>query len=290
MTIGLPNPEGDPTSIRAEFLDVLTEIRNYRAAELTGDVERIIHDVASNSEISGRVIAKIKSEIPACRGKFYRISVRLALMWLALIPLLFIAHLFLRAYVASHTITAGWWIATTLILELYILDYFDWRSEYRDSYIANFLIRSLEFGLRYQSTLTDERLRDGLALMIQRTAIRYSIIYKKSDSTRFFAAQVRRQAKKCRNDIMSLVPGLVVAGRTEIEVINADLTRLLIRTQTGCWHQTSDIARHGMPMPRRNAARIALASFIKDRSIQVAFIALAATITAAVIALLVHAK
>lgn len=79
MTIGLPNPDGDPSTIRAEILDVLAEIRKYRAAEL----------------------------------------------------------------------------------------------------------RSLEFGLRYQSTLTDERLRDGLALMIQRTAFRYSIIYKKSHGTHF---------------------------------------------------------------------------------------------------------
>jgi hypothetical protein len=289
MTIGLPNPDGDPTTIRGETLDVLAEIRKYRAAELAGDVEKMIHDVAMNSDIAGRVIAKIKSELPVCRGKFYRISVRLALMWSSLLPLLFIVHIFFRAYLAPRTITAGLLIAIIVIVELYIISYFDWRSEYRDSYIANFLIRSLEFGLRYQYTLTDERLRDGLALMIQRTAFRYSIIYKKSDSTRFFAAQVRRQAKKCRNDIMSLVPGLVVAGRAEIEAINSDLTRLLIRTQTGYWHQTSDIARHGMPMPRRNAARISLASFVSDRKIQVAFIALAATIIAAVIALLTHA-
>ena len=188
MTIGLPNPEGDPTSIRTEFLDVLAEIRKYRAAELPGEIEKMIHDVAMNSEISGKVIAKIKSELPTCRAKFYRISTKLAVMWVALIPLLFIVHLFLRAYVPPRTITAGLWIAIVVILELYILGYFDWRSEHRDSYIANFLIRSLEFGLRYQSTLTDERLRDGLALMIQRTAIRYSIIYKKSDSTRFFGS------------------------------------------------------------------------------------------------------
>ena len=285
MTIGLPNPDGDPTTFRAEFLDVLAEIRKYRAAELPEDIEEIIHDVAMNSDISGRVIAKMKSQLPACRGKFYRISVRLALMLLSLLPLLSMVHHFFGAHIADE----GLLIGIIVSFQLYIMGYFDWRSEYRDSYIANFLIRSLEFGLRYQSTLTDERLRDGLALMIQRTAFRYSIIYKKSDSTRFFAAQVRRQAKKCRNDIMSLVPGLVVAGRAEIEAINADLTRLLIRTQTGYWHQTSDIARHGMPTPRKNAIRISLASFAADRSIQVAFIALTATIIAAVIVFVKHA-
>ncbi len=285
MTIGLPNPDGDPTTFRAEFLDVLAEIRKYRAAELPEDIEKIIHDVAMNSDISGRVIAKMKSQLPACRGKFYRISVRLALMLLSLLPLLSMVHHFFGAHIADE----GLLIGIIVSFQLYIMGYFDWRSEYRDSYIANFLIRSLEFGLRYQSTLTDERLRDGLALMIQRTAFRYSIIYKKSDSTRFFAAQVRRQAKKCRNDIMSLVPGLVVAGRAEIEAINADLTRLLIRTQTGYWHQTSDIARHGMPTPRKNAIRISLASFAADRSIQVAFIALTATVIAAVIVFVKHA-
>jgi hypothetical protein len=289
MTIGLPNPDGDPSTIRAEILDVLAEIRKYRAAELAGDVEKLIHDVAMDAEVSDRVIAKIKSELPVCRGKFYRISVRLIVMWCSLLPLLFIIHLLFRTHLTAGAVSAGLWIAVIVTIEIYILSYFDWRSEYRESYIANFLIRSLEFGLRYQSTLTDERLRDGFALMIQRTAFRYSVIYKKSDSTRFFAAQVRQQAKRCRNDIMSLVPGLVVAGRDEIEAVNSDLTRLLIRTQTGYWYQTSDIARHATPMPRRNAARISLASFASDRSIQVAFIALAATVIAAIIALLKHA-
>ena len=285
MRLGLPNPDGEPGSIRAETSEVLAEIRNYRAAELPGDIEKIIHDVAVNSEIAQEVIAKVKSELPASHTRFYRISLRMLLMWLALIPL----NLFLKAYLASFGVNAGMLSAIVVILELYILSYFDWRSEYRDSYIADHLIRSLEFGLKYQASLTDERLRDGLAEMIQRTAIRYSVVYKKSGSTRFFAAQVRRQAKKCRNDIMSLIPGVVVAGQAEIEAINADLTRLLIRTQTGYWHQTSDIARRGMPMPRRNAVRISLASFARDRTIQVAFIALTATIIAAVIVFLKHA-
>ena len=168
MRLGLPNPDGEPGSIRAETLEILAEIRKYRAAELAGDIEKIIHDVAMNSDISGRVIAKIKSELPACRGRYFRISVRLTLIWLSLIPLLFIVHRFLKTYVAPHTVTDGLWAAIIVTVVLYIASYFDWRKEYRDSYIADFLIRSLEFGLRYQSSLTDERLRDGFATMIQR--------------------------------------------------------------------------------------------------------------------------
>jgi hypothetical protein len=107
MTIGLPNPDGDPTTIRAEILDVLAQIRSYRAAELAGDVEKMIHDVAMNPDISGRGIGKIKSELPACRGKFYRMSVMLALMWLSLLPLLFMVHRYLGAHVAPRTVREG---------------------------------------------------------------------------------------------------------------------------------------------------------------------------------------
>jgi hypothetical protein len=288
MTVGLPEPAGDPSSLREEFAQLIAEIRNYRSPELPEDVQRIIHDVAMDSEVSAKVIAKISAELPACRRKYYRISARLLVTWLALIPLSSLAQVLLSGHVSSRVVTDVWGAIALLAVEAFILEYFDWRAEYRDSYMANFLIRTLEFGLRYQSTLTDERFRDGLATMIQRTAIRYSIVYKRSNSTRFFAAQVRRQAKSCRNDLMSLVPGLVVARQPEIRIINENLARLLIRTQTGYWYETSDIARHGMPMPRRNAIRISLAAFIKDRSIQVAFIALAATIIAAIIALLTH--
>ena len=248
----------------------------------------MIHDVAMDSEVSGRVMAKIRSELPACRRKFFKISARLWVIWLALIPLSFLDQLLSSKYFFSHAATVILAIIAGGALEYFILEYFDWRAEYRDSYIANFLIRTLEFGLRYQSALTDERLRDGLATMIQRTAIRYSIVYKRSDSTRFFAAQVRRQARNCRNDIISLVPGLVTADQAEIKTINENLARLLIRTQTGYWHQTSDIAKRGLPMPRRNAVRISLVTFIKDRSIQAAFIALAAAIIAAIIGISAH--
>jgi hypothetical protein len=286
VTISLPDSEESSNSIYSEFADVVKAVKKFRAAKLPGNVERLIHDVAANPDVAAAVINKVTSELPACHNKLYRMSARRILIWASLIPLSYGVTLI----VPAHVVAVVFWLITTVIVESYILSYLDWRSEYRDSYIANFLIRSLEFGLGYQSAMTDERFRDGLALMIQRTAIRYSILYRKSHSTRFFAAQVRRQAKTCRNDIISLIPGLVVAGQSEIAAINADLTRLLIRTQTGYWHETSDILRHGTPMPRRNAARIALASFIKDRAIQVAFITLTATVVAAGIALLVHVK
>jgi hypothetical protein len=172
-----------------------------------------------------------------------------------------------------------WLVAAGAFLGLWYV----WREDCRDSYIADYLIRSLEIGLIYSAAPTNQHVRDRLAISIQRAAIRYSTAYRKSNSTSFFAAQVRTQAKSCRNDIISIVPALVTADRNEIEAINADLARLLIRSQTGYWYQTRDIARHETAVPRWNAIRISIASFIRDRSVQVAMLALLATIIAAVL-------
>jgi hypothetical protein len=284
MTLWLPNPSGDSSAF-GEIRDLLTEIRRYRACELPENVKNIICAVAMNSEVSKKVLDKLKSELPVSHKEYFRIHV---IFWTVLLvfvisPLLtqfipikqsYVNELMLLALVANFT--------------FFILRYLDWRTERRDPYIADFLIRTLEFGLRYQYASADERLRDGLALMIQRTAARYAIVYKRSDSSRFFAAQVRRQARDCRNDIMTLIPGLVTAGQFEIKNINENLTRLLIRTQTGYWHQTEDIAKEGMPMRRGDAIRISLASFIEDRPIQVAFIGFVAAIVTATIGLIKH--
>lgn len=180
-------------------------------------------------------------------------------------------------------------------MQYFMMANWDWRARYRDYYSASYLIRALEFGLRYHEALADDRLRyndrlryydrlrDGFAESIQRSAVRYPMVYKRSISTRCFAGQVRARAKSCRNDIMSLIPSLVTASRSEVGAINDDLARLIIRSQTGYWYQTGDIVRREMPLPRKDAVKISVTSFIGDRSIQVAMLALTATLIAAIL-------
>jgi hypothetical protein len=82
---------------------------------------------------------------------------------------------------------------------------------------------------------------------------------------------------------LSLSPALVTADRDGIAEINRDLARLLIRSQLGYWYQTEDIVKRGAVIPRREAMLISIVTFIKDRSIQVAFIALIAALVAAIL-------
>lgn len=87
---------------------------------------------------------------------------------------------------------------------------------------------------------------------------------------------------------MTLVPGLVTASRQEVSDTTADLARLLIRTQTGYWYQTKDIARPGTRIPRRYTAGVWLVSFIRETAVQVSIIAAIATIVGAVVAVIGH--
>ena len=257
-----------PTSILGEFSEVIEAIRKYRAAQLPDNVQDKIHSVAMNAAVSQQVIAQIESGLQEAHTKFARIYTTCAAMVLVSFAVSNLMDLI------PGILDLNWnfllLLAWVLAVELYIIRYFEWRSYYDQTYIADYLARALEFGLMYQDEPTDTYLRDKFAQGIQGAAIRYSVIFRRSGSTRFFAEQVRATARSCRNDIISLIPGLVTADDTEIEAINSDLARLIIRSQTGYWYQTSDIARQGTPIPWRYAAWISSLSFIRNRSIQIA--------------------
>jgi hypothetical protein len=258
---------------------ILSDIRRYRAAEFPVEIEDLIHRVAMNSEISTVVVRKIKQEAAPANKELFKITLRCILLAMAAAPL-------------SHIPSAGNLIAgfaAILILEWTFLDCLYWRIKWRDSYVASYLIRALEFGLILQAAMSDQRIRDGFAASIQRAATRFPIAYKKSAyASAFFAGQVRRQAKMCRNDILSLIPCLVTAGQEEVQQVNADLARVLIRTQLGFWYQTSDISRPVNSIPLRYAAWLAFGSFFKEKSIQVAIIAFSATVLSAILLFIGH--
>ena len=244
-----------PTSVPGEFSEVIEAIRKYRAAQLPDNVQDKIHRVAINAAVSQQVIAQIESGLQEAHTKFTKIYTTSAAM--VLVPFAVSNLMDLMPGILDLNWNFLLPLAWILAAELYIIRYFVWRRDYGQTYIADYLARALEFGLMYQDEPTDTYLRDKFALGIQGAAIRYSVIFRRSGSTRFFAEQVRATARSCRNDIISLIPGLVTAGDTEIEAINSDIARLIIRSQTGYWYQTSDIARQGMPIPWRYAAWVA---------------------------------
>jgi len=282
VTLFLPNSQSD-SSILGEIKEVLNEIKKYRACKLPENIQEIVHSVANNPEVSEKVLNKLKVELPLSHKRYFKIHV---IFWS--INLVYVLLSFIFEFLPIKQYYANELPALVLVaaLTIFILNYFAWRKEFRESYIADFLIRTLEFGLKYKMARENDELRDGLAQMIQRTAVRYKAIYKQSDSSFFFASQVRRRARDCQNNIMTLIPGLITAEQPEIDSLNENLARLLIRTQTGYWYQTDDIAKEGMPMKRSDTIRISLTSLIKDRAIQVAFIALIATVTGAVVSLI----
>jgi hypothetical protein len=272
-----------PTSIRDEFKEVFELFQRYRTANLAENVQEKIHSVAMNRTLSQQIVTQIKSGLRITHREYLRICATCAIIFL----LPFLASLLVGLALGerySNLMYGGVCLFWLVAAELFMFQYFAWRREHGDTYIADYLTRALEIGLEYQNNSSNAYLRDTFAESIQGVAIRYFVIFRESASTRFFGAQVRSRAKSCRNDIVSLIPGLVTAGETEIEAINSDLARLVIRSQTGYWYQTSDIARQGMPIPRRDAIWISFASSVRDRSIQVALIALTATLIAAAIA------
>jgi hypothetical protein len=273
-----------PDSLRGEFSELIESIRKYRAAQLADNVQDKIHSVAMDAEISQQVITGIEYGLQEAHTKYAKICTTCVTM--VLVPFAVISLMGLMPGILDLNGNFLLFLAWIAAIEIYILRYFEWRSYYNHTYVADYLVRALEVGLMYQDEPTDTCLRDKFARSIQGAAIRYSVIFRRSESTRFFAQQVRATARSCRNDIIGLIPGLVTAGNTEIEAINSDLARLLIRSQTGYWYQTSDIARRGVPVPRRYAAWISSVSFIRNRSIQISLMTVLATLGAALIAVI----
>ena len=291
MRLGLPKPDPYPETLREEFKQFLVHLKVYRAAELPSDVSRIIHAVAMDRSVSDKVVQKLKSDLTPARERYFKICLTGSITVALNFPIMILVGVFLGSYKSNEIVYAIWITVWLLTIQYFMMANSDWRARYRDYYLASYLIRALEFGLRYREALADDRLRyndrlrDGFAESIQRSAVRYPMVYKRSTSTRYFAAQVRARAKRCRNDIMSLIPSLVTASQSEVDAINEALARLIIRSQTGYWYQTGDIVRREMPLPRKDAVKLSVTSFIRDRSIQVAMVALTATLIGAILTL-----
>lgn len=261
-------------------------IRRYSDGVLGETVQEAIHDAAMNPRLSQDVIAKAQSRLSVARKKYLRlvlISGGIAILPQLVVPLL--AALTNRKYwlLSGHQIAGPGATNALFIWEAsaayFCTRYFYWRSANRLGYIADYLARSLQHGLEYYSDPTNIEFRDQFAGSIQRAATRYATVFKRSTRhPRFFAVHVRSVARGCRNDILSLIPALVTANCDEIAAINRDLARLMIRSQTGYWHETKDIVKHGAVVPKRDAVQISILTFIKDRSIQVAFMALIAAL------------
>jgi hypothetical protein len=169
-----------------------------------------------------------------------------------------------------------------------------WIAGQGEAYVALRIFWALELGIWYYSEYESlspaqhRQIKDLFAIRIQRMASAWFTVYREAKSTSFFKSQVRLQAKHSRNDIMTLVPGLVTASRQDVSAATTDLARLLIRTQTGYWYQTDDIARQGTRIPRRYTAGVWLASVVRETAVQVGMIAAFATIVAAVVAVFAH--
>lgn len=276
---------------RAQCSMAAEGIKGYFAGDLVEDVKKAIHDAAMNPTVSEDVIAKAQSRISVARKKL----VVLGLISAAIGILPHIAAILWgifasrgRLPVSGHElmgadITNGfafWEVAGAY----FCTSYFYWRRDNRLGYIAGYLIRSLQCGLQFYGDSTNTELRDKFAICIELAATRYAVIFKYSAGRpHLFAVRVRTAARTCRNDILSMIPNLVTADCDEIQAINCDLARLVIRSQTGYWYQTNDIGSRGAVVPRRDAMRISVLTFIKDRAIQVALIALAASLIGTVV-------
>jgi hypothetical protein len=268
----------------------LDSVREHFAGKLSVDIQQLIHDTAMNPDVSQDVIAKTETRLSTMRKRYLRLIVISG-------ALLTVPHL-VAAILGSFTswgylIVSGHEIVgagvknalvyTEFAVAYFVVGYYKRRQVHGLGYLANCLVSSLSCGLEYYHDSTNTELRDKLAVSIERSATRYSAVFKRSSgSSRLFASRLRRKARDCRNDILSLIPLLVTADCDGIADINRDLARLLIRSQLGYWYQTDDLAKQGTVLPRRDAMRISVISFIKDRSIQVAFVGLIAILIASV--------
>jgi hypothetical protein len=267
----------------------LDSVRVHFAGKLSVDIQQLIHDTAMNPGISRDVIVNTESRLSAMRKKYLRLIV-ISVAFLT-VPHLVAAILgsFTKwgyLIVSGHEIFGAGvknaLVFTEFAVAYFIVGYYKLRQDH--GAVANRLVSSLSCGLAYYHDSTNTELRDNLAVSIERSATRYSAVFKRSSgASRLLASGLRRKARDCRNNILSLIPLLVTADCDGIADINRDLARLLIRSQMGYWYQTDDLAKQGTVLPRRDAMRISVISFIKDRSIQVAFIALLAVIMASVL-------
>jgi hypothetical protein len=269
------------------------------APELPDEIKDLISIVAADAEVCQKIVATVNFTLASAHKRrrlhwFIDIGFVIADLLLLAIPYYTLQAFGVSADIANLIgscsclcVALGWQYLRFRNLEL-------WLAGHGEAYLAGRIFRALELGIRYYSDyeklspLQHRRSRGILATRIQGVAVAYFVVYRKTKSTRFFRSQMRLQAKRSRNDVMTLVPGLVTASRQDISATMADLARLLIRTQTGYWHQTSDVARQGTRIPRRYTVSIWLASIIRETSVQVGMIAALATIVGAAVAVIGH--
>ena len=268
----------------------------YYSGALDEDVQRIIRDTAMSAVVSQGVIEKLQARLHLARRKYLRmISISLLVGFFPHLAALLLAPFTgeVNSFLYGHQIIGPGVTNSTFLWEvalvLFIVGYFYWRRENGLAYIGDCLVKAISCGLKYYAQPTNANARDEFARSIQLAAIRYKIVFRRSVRRPYlFAAHVRSVARGCRNDILSLIPALVTANCNEIAAINCDLTRLVIRSQTGYWHQTRDIVRSIPVIPRREAMLVSLLTFVKDRSIQVAVIAFIASIIGSVMPIILN--
>jgi hypothetical protein len=280
------------SSSNTRFSRYLSKARSFFAADLDDDVRGVIYETAMNDSVSQEVIIQTQARLSVARKKYLRFSVAsLAILFvphlIALVLSLFTSWGYLL--ISGHEI-AGPSVKNALFFTEIAAVYFiaqrsSWRKVNGLASLADCLTRSLASGLAYQRDPANVDLRDSFAASIELSATRYASVFKRvsSNSSHLLAVRVRQRAKCCRNDILSLIPALVTADSDCVAEINRNLARLLIRSQLGYWYQTDDIVKRDAIMPLRDEMRISVTTFIKDRSIQVAFIALLAALAAAIL-------
>lgn len=267
-----------------------TDLQAYFAGEVKQEAADFICKVTDNPEISDRIIDEIRSEIPVARKATFWASLRMIIGMCVSLLLGSIYPDNFGSFIASVT------ISVCLAVMMAAHD-----RRFRHHYIANHLIAAIEHGLNYQSFLDGsgklrkdpvaKEARNYCAKRIECAARRFPASYGRArGGGRFFAKTVRRKARQCRNDILTMIPGLAALDADEMRSINEDIARILIRTQLGYWYQTEDIAIDGVSIPLKYRARLGLGAFFQDRSIQVALIPFLGVIFSAILLFFPHAK
>ena len=76
-------------------------------------------------------------------------------------PFMILTGVFFGSYKNDEIVHVIWITAWLLTIQYFMMANSDWRARYRDYYLASYLIRALEFGLRYREALAET----GLAIM-----------------------------------------------------------------------------------------------------------------------------
>jgi hypothetical protein len=277
------DPDGSDN--RSELSAAKDDLRRYWNGRIRDDVKELIHSIAADRAVSDSMIEDLQPRLKKMRRSLVRIA--LISYSIAALPIFTLTITGNEKYLEGKGFVGGGLPNAFFLWEIAVMSflarYWIWRREHGSTCAASYLLAAVERGIQLHGASTDSESRDIFAKAIQDAAIKYHVAYRRTQSSRYFAAQVRGAARQCRDDIISMMPGLVTAKAPEIEAVNADLVRLVIRSQTGYWHQTASVARPRAPVTRPNKIRLLLRDFARDRAIQVAIIALITSLLTATI-------